>query len=79
VKIVLTAKCYELLLNHVPVDTDAYAPLAQAVQLEAIISNPNEFAIECSQLDADLYLATAEQFFPECITDVERAVAQATR
>jgi hypothetical protein len=77
VKILLSTKCYELLLQHVPVDTDAYPPLAEAVQLDAIIRNPNEFAVECSELDGELYLATAEQFFPECVKDIERAMAQA--
>ena len=77
--ILLPAKCYELLLKHVPVDTDAYAPLAKAAQLDAIIRNPNELAVDCSEIDGELYLATAEQFFPECISEIERAIAQAIR
>jgi hypothetical protein len=79
VNILLPAKCYELLLKHVPVDTDAYPPLAKAVQLHAIINNPSELAVDCSELDGELYLATAEQFFPECISDIERAITQAIR
>jgi hypothetical protein len=77
VRISFHTDCYKLLLKHVPVTTPAYAALINAIKVEGENKASDQYGFECSDLDADIYLATAEEFFPECINEVENAVSQA--
>jgi hypothetical protein len=77
-KISLTTDCYVLLLTNVPQDTEAFAALTKATKDDG--RNPvDEFYLDCSEVDGEMFLAAAEEFFPERIRELERAVERAVR
>jgi hypothetical protein len=74
-KIVLHAEAYELLREHVPPDSLAYVALLSATKIAGQSPVFDQFWIQCSDLDADMYLAAVQQFFPERVKEIEDAVA----
>jgi hypothetical protein len=75
---VVRTECYDLLLEHVPVTTPAFAALADATKLSGNLAGVAEFRVKCTEVDGDMYLATAEQFFPERLAELQGAIARAT-
>ena len=78
-KIILHTEPYELLRKHVPVDGPAYAALLTARKVEGRATPFDQYWFDCTDVDADLYLAIAEELFPEYVKEIDRAVAQAVR
>jgi hypothetical protein len=60
----------------VPETTPAYAALASATELHGG-TREGDFRVQCTEVDADLYLASAEQFFPDCLSELKTAIAKA--
>ena len=77
-KICLFTEAYELLLKHVPIESTAYAALLVARKIKGQSSSVfDQFYIGCSDVDGDMYLAAAEEFFPERLREIESAIAVA--
>jgi hypothetical protein len=59
------SEAYELLLKNVPRETPAYAALLATTKIKGHSSVVfDQFCIKCSDVDADMYLAAAEEFSP---------------
>jgi hypothetical protein len=74
-RIILHSEAYELLREHVPPDSLAYLSLVSATKIAGESSAYDQFWIQCSDVDADMYLAAAQQFFPERVKEIEDAIA----
>jgi hypothetical protein len=79
-KICLFTEAYELLRKHVPVQTPAHAALIAAKKASGHSSSVFDlFYVQCSDVDADMYLAAAEEFFRERLREIESAVTARRR
>ena len=76
-KICLHTEVYELLRKHVPLQSPAYAALLAATKIIGHSFMFDQYWIEATDVDADMYLAAAEEFFPERISELETAIATA--
>jgi hypothetical protein len=75
-KICVHSEAYELLRKHVSLETPAYAALLAGTKIEGQSSIVfDQYWIECSDLDAGVYLAAAEEFFPEHLAELESTIA----
>ncbi len=76
----LTADIYELLEEHVPKGTEAYAALENATPFtpepgfEPLTA---DYEVECTRGDAKVFLDTAKRHFPRHVRDIELAVQRA--
>lgn len=78
-KIALGTNSYSLLLKHVRPDNIGYMPLTTATKVDGLVNTVDEFWIDCSESDADAYLAIARTQFPECTREIEQAIVNAKR
>jgi hypothetical protein len=74
-KISLSTDCYVFLLTTVPPDTEPFAALTKARRRDGR-SNRDEFLVGCSEADARMFLAAAQELFPKHIKEVELAINQ---
>ena len=78
-KISISLKPYSLLLRHVRPDTIAYRPVASALKIDGSLNTLDTFWLDCSESEADAFLAIARTNFPECTREIEQAIAHALR
>jgi hypothetical protein len=78
-KIILYIEAYELLRAHIPPDTPAYTALLAATIFKGRSSMFDQYWIECGDVEAEMYLAAAEQYFPERVEEIQSAIPTATR
>ena len=78
-KICLHTEAYELLRKHVPLESPSYAALLAATKIIGHSFMFDQYWIECSDVDGDMYLAAAEEFFPERLPEMENAIAVAAK
>ena len=77
--ICINAEVFKKLTEHVPRDRPAYARLEKATKLDGSITKPDEYWIDCSEQEADLYLATARTHFSHLSREIEYAISTAAR
>jgi hypothetical protein len=66
-KISFTTDSYVLLLTTVPPDSEAFAALTKATKVDSP-GAVDEFSVECSEVDAQLFLAVTQESFPKRVT-----------
>ena len=73
----ISANAYSLLREHVrPVDF-GYSPLITATKISCSVNGVAEFWIDCSESEAESYLAIARINIPQAKREIEQAIVEA--
>ena len=64
-------------MKHVPPDNIAYRPVTSALQIGGSVNTLDTFWLDCSESEADAFLAIAHTNFPKCTRKIEQPIAHA--
>ena len=78
-KICLKAEPYLKLLDYVLQGSPEYSPLDQAVKIDGGTNTSDEYWVDCSEQQADLYLQTAQNHFSTFVRDIGYAIRTSRR
>ena len=73
----ISAIAYSLLRNHIRPDYVGYLPVIAATKISSSVNGVAEFWIDCSESEAEAYLAIARKNRFMRKREIEQAIAQA--
>ena len=73
----LNAECFDLLLKHVSMESPAYGCLEKAVRIYATSNTVDAYWLDCMPEQLDEFLDAARKHFPNRVTEIEEAIANA--